>query len=107
MIFSPVQMQTWKSLPDLNEVGKDLSNSIIHSVDATIEHLTASNVFFVAKRRTADKELLYLSAKIPGGIPFLIELMAVLGVPGVKCAVKTQSPEMAPLLFEALETLLK
>ncbi|RZR99163.1 hypothetical protein BHM03_00028663 [Ensete ventricosum] len=100
-------MQTWKSLPDSNEAGKDLSNSIIHSVDATIEHLTASNVFFVAKRRNADKELLYLSAKIPRGIPFLIELMAVLGVPGVKCAVKTQSPEMAPLLFEAMETLLK
>ncbi|RRT59060.1 hypothetical protein B296_00046109 [Ensete ventricosum] len=100
-------LQTWKSLPDSNEAGKDLSNSIIHSVDATIEHLTASNVFFVAKRRNADKELLYLSAKIPRGIPFLIELMAVLGVPGVKCAVKTQSPEMAPLLFEAMETLLK
>ncbi|CAL9172768.1 unnamed protein product [Musa hybrid cultivar] len=100
-------LESWKSLPESNEVGKDLSNSIIHSVDSTIEHLTASNVFFVAKRRNADKELLYLSAKIPRGIPFLIELTAVLGVPGVKCAVKTQSPEMAPLLFEAMETLLK
>lgn len=100
-------MQTWKSLADSNEVGKDLSNSIIGGVDATIEHLTASNVFFVAKRRNANKELLYLSAKLPRGIPILIELTAVVGVPGVKCAVKTPSPEMAPLLFEAMEALLK
>ncbi|URD75990.1 hypothetical protein MUK42_08753 [Musa troglodytarum] len=100
-------LETWKSLPDSNEVGNDLSNSIINGVDATIEHLTASNVFFVAKRRNANKELLYLSAKIPRGIPILIELTAVVGVPGVKCAVKTPSPEMAPLFFEAMETLLK
>ncbi|CAL9192301.1 unnamed protein product [Musa hybrid cultivar] len=100
-------LETWKSLADSNEVGKDLSNSIIGGVDATIEHLTASNVFFVAKRRNANKELLYLSAKLPRGIPILIELTAVVGVPGVKCAVKTPSPEMAPLLFEAMEALLK
>ncbi|WOK94922.1 hypothetical protein Cni_G03627 [Canna indica] len=100
-------LETWKTLPDANEVGKDLSNSVINSIDATIEHLTSSNVFFVAKRRNANKDVLYLSAKFPRGIPFLIELTAVVGVPGVKCAVKTPSPEMAPLFFEAMETLLK
>ncbi|XP_074583491.1 beta-adaptin-like protein C [Curcuma longa] len=100
-------LETWKSLPDTNEVGKDLPNSIINNVDATIEHLAAYNIFFVAKRRNANKDLLYLSAKIPRGIPFLIELTCVLGVVGVKCAVKTPSPEMAPLFFEAMETLLK
>ncbi|KAG6488457.1 hypothetical protein ZIOFF_049700 [Zingiber officinale] len=100
-------LETWKSLPDTNEVGKDLPNSIINNVDATIEHLAASNIFFVAKRRNANKDLLYLSAKIPRGIPFLIELTCVLGVVGVKCAVKTPNPEMAALFFEAMETLLK
>ncbi|KAG6535955.1 beta-adaptin-like protein B [Zingiber officinale] len=100
-------LETWKSLPDTNEVGKDLTNSTINNVDATIEHLAAANVFFVAKRRNANKDLLYLSAKIPQGIPFLIELTAVLGIPGVKCAVKTPSPDMAAFFFEAMETLLK
>lgn len=98
--------QTWKSLPDDNEVIKDLTNSVIHSIDATVEHLAASNVFFVAKRRNANKEVLYLSTKIPRGIPFLIEITAGLGVPGVKCAIKTPNPEYAPIFFEAMETLL-
>ncbi|XP_072999854.1 beta-adaptin-like protein C [Typha latifolia] len=103
----PIFLETWKSLPDANEVTKDLVNSVINSVDSTIEHLTGSNVFSVAKRKNANKDVLYLSAKIPRGIPLLIELTATVGVPNVKCAVKTPNPEMAPLLFEAMETLLK
>ncbi|KAJ3691718.1 hypothetical protein LUZ61_020882 [Rhynchospora tenuis] len=99
-------LETWKSLPDDNEFSKDLSNAVIHSIDATVEHLAASNVFFVAKRRNANKEVLYLSTKIPRGIPFLIELTGGLGVPGVKCAIKTPNPEYTPLFFEAMETLL-
>ncbi|KAG1359685.1 beta-adaptin-like protein C [Cocos nucifera] len=100
-------LETWKSLPDANEVTKELTNSVVNSVDVTLERLAASNVFFVAKRRNTNKELLYLSAKIPRGIPFLIELTVVVGIPGVKCAVKSPSPELAPLFFEAMEALLK
>lgn len=100
-------LETWKSLPDSNEVAKDLHGAIIHSMDATVEHLAEANVFFVAKRRNANKEILYMSAKGPRGVPLLIELTASVGVPGVNCAVKTPSPEVAPLFFEAMETLLK
>ncbi|KAJ6826811.1 beta-adaptin-like protein B [Iris pallida] len=100
-------LETWKSIPDTNEIAKDLQGAVINSVDATIELLGASNVFFVAKRRNANKEILYLSAKGPKAVPFLIELTAAVGVPGVKCAVKTPSPELAPLFFEAMESLLK
>ncbi|PKU68362.1 beta-adaptin-like protein B [Dendrobium catenatum] len=100
-------LETWKSLPDSNEVAKDLSSAIIHSIDSTVENLAATNVFFVAKRRNANKDILYMSAKGPRGIPFLIELTASVGAPGIKCAVKTPSLEMAPLLFDAMEALLK
>ncbi|MQL72775.1 hypothetical protein Taro_005105 [Colocasia esculenta] len=100
-------LETWKSLPDSNEIAKDVPNSIIHSVDAMIDHLATSNVFFIAKRKNANKDILYLSAQVPRSIPFLIELTTVVGTPGVKCAVKTPSPEMAPLIFEAMEVLLK
>lgn len=64
-------------------------------------------MFFIAKRKNANQDVLYLSTKIPRGIPFLIELTTVIGVPGLKCAVKTPNPEMATLFFEALETILK
>ncbi|KAK1284426.1 Beta-adaptin-like protein C [Acorus calamus] len=80
-------LETWKSLPDSNEIAKDLPGAVVHNMDATIERLAATN----AAR----------------GIPFLIELTTVLGTPGVKCAIKTPNPEMAPLFFEAMESLLK
>ncbi|KAI3691801.1 hypothetical protein L6452_31603 [Arctium lappa] len=100
-------LETWKSLPDSSEVSRDILGIVVNSVDAIIDQLGSSNMFFVAKRKNGNQDVLYLSAKIPKGIPFLIELTAVIGVPGVKCAIKSPSPEMAPLFFEALETLLK
>ncbi|XP_019160568.1 PREDICTED: beta-adaptin-like protein B [Ipomoea nil] len=100
-------LETWKSLPDSNEVSREFPGIIINSVEATVEHLATCNMFFIAKRKHANQEVLYLSAKIPRGIPFLIELTGAVGIPGLKCAIKTPSPEMAPLFFEALEILLK
>lgn len=100
-------LETWKSLPDSNEVLREFPGLVINSVESTLEKLASSNMFFIAKRKNANQEVLYLSAKIPKGIPFLIELTAAVGIPGVKCAIKTPSPEMAPLFFEALEHFLQ
>ncbi|PSS09394.1 Beta-adaptin-like protein [Actinidia chinensis var. chinensis] len=99
-------LETWKSLPDSNEVSKDFSGIIVNSVEATLDQLAVSNMFFIAKRKHANQDVLYLSAKIPQGILFLIELTAVIGIPGLKCAIKSPNPDMAPLFFESLETLL-
>lgn len=100
-------LETWKSLPDSNEVLREFPGLLINSVESTLDKLASSNMFFIAKRKNANQEVLYLSAKIPKGIPFLIELTAAVGIPGVKCAIKTPSPEMAPLFFEALEHFLQ
>ncbi|AQL06589.1 Beta-adaptin-like protein C [Zea mays] len=100
-------LEAWKSLPDDNEFTKEFPGSVISSIDATVERLAASNVFFIAKRKNANMDVLYLSAKMPRGIPFLIEVTAAVGVPGVKCAVKTPNREMVPLFFEAMEALTK
>ncbi|PIN19681.1 Vesicle coat complex AP-1/AP-2/AP-4, beta subunit [Handroanthus impetiginosus] len=100
-------LETWKSLPDSNEISKDFPAIVVSSVEATLDQLAASNVFFIAKLKHANQEVLYLSAKIPQGIPFLIELTAAIGIPGLKCAIKTPSPDMASLVFDAIETLLK
>ncbi|KAH6836168.1 Adaptin family protein [Perilla frutescens var. hirtella] len=99
-------LETWKSLPDSNEISKEFPTFVLSSIEATLDRLAAHNMFFIAKRKHSNQEVLYLSAKIPRGIPFLIELTAAIGVPGLKCAIKTPSPEMAPLFFEAVETLL-
>lgn len=102
-----IATQTWRSLPDSNEVLKDFPGAVVSNVEMTLDRMAASNLFFIAKRKHANQDVFYFSAKIPRGIPFLIELTLVVGVPGVKCAIKTPSPEMAPLFFEALETILK
>eukprot|EP00252_Welwitschia_mirabilis_P025693 TRINITY_DN8150_c0_g1_i1.p1 TRINITY_DN8150_c0_g1~~TRINITY_DN8150_c0_g1_i1.p1 ORF type:complete len:901 (-),score=194.71 TRINITY_DN8150_c0_g1_i1:398-3100(-) len=102
-------LETWKSLPDSHEIAKNLPNAVINSVDVTLEKLTAANVFFIAKRtlRDTNQDAIYLSAKLPRGIPILIELTTQIGHPGVKCAIKIPNPEMAPLFFQAMENLLK
>lgn len=64
-------------------------------------------MFFIAKRKNANQDVFYFSAKIPPGVPFLIELTTVIGNPGVKCAIKTPNPDIASLFFEAIETLLR
>jgi AP-1 complex subunit beta-1 len=100
-------LETWRSLPDSNEVLKEFPGIVMNNVEATIDHLAAANMFFIAKRKHANQDVFYFSAKIPRGIPFLIELTTVIGNPGVKCAFKSPNPEMAPLFFEAIETLLQ
>ncbi|KAH7280228.1 hypothetical protein KP509_37G056900 [Ceratopteris richardii] len=106
-------LETWKALPDSHEVTRDLPTALISSVDATVEKLSSSNLFYIARRMLKDtnQDVLYLSCKVPyvsgKSIPFLVELTALVGSPGVKCAVKTPSPEMSPLLFDAIDFLLK
>ncbi|KAH7550244.1 hypothetical protein JRO89_XS13G0159700 [Xanthoceras sorbifolium] len=100
-------LETWRSLPDSNEVLKDFPGIVVSNAEATLDRLAASNMFFIAKRKHANQDVFYFSAKIPRGVPFLIELTTVIGNPGVKSAIKTPNPDMAPLFFEAIETLLK
>ncbi|XP_031259533.1 beta-adaptin-like protein C [Pistacia vera] len=82
-------LETWRSLPDSNEVLKDLPGIVVSNVEATLDRLAASNMFFIAKRKHANQDAFYFSAKIPRGITFLIELTTVVRIPGPKCAIKT------------------
>ncbi|CAI5470790.1 unnamed protein product [Closterium sp. Yama58-4] len=104
-----VFLETWKALPDSNEVSRDLSGITISNIDSVSEKLASNNVFFVAKRHLKDtnQNILYLSAKLAPSIPILLEITFLLGVSGTKCAIKTPSPEWAPLVFEAVESILQ
>ncbi|KAL9691925.1 hypothetical protein QQ045_012353 [Rhodiola kirilowii] len=99
-------LESWRSLPDTNEVTKDFPSAIVKKMETTLDHLGALNMFFIAKRKQANQDVFYLSAKLPREVPLLIELTTVIGTPGLKCAVKTPSPEMVPLFFESVEALL-
>eukprot|EP00850_Spirogloea_muscicola_P008312 SM000044S15959 [mRNA] locus=s44:228581:233709:+ [translate_table: standard] len=102
-------LETWKSLPDANEVTREFSESIISNLDVTLERLASNNVFFVAKRRLKDtnKDAIYTSVKLVSNVPLLVEFTFASGIPGVTCAVKTPSVEYTPLFFESVEKLLQ
>ncbi|CAM8879874.1 unnamed protein product [Rhodiola kirilowii] len=100
-------LETWRSLPESNEVSKSIQSIVVNNIDVTLNRLASSNMFFIAKRKHANQDVLYLSAKLPRGIPFLIELTTTVGIRGLNCAVKTPSPEMAALFFEGIEALLQ
>lgn len=44
---------------------REFPGIVINGVEATLDRLAASNMFFIAKRKHANQEVLYLSAKIP------------------------------------------
>ena len=56
--------------------------------DALIEKLKGHNVFFLARRQLNNQEVIYCSAKVPQA-QLLLELTMSVGVPGVKCCLKT------------------
>ncbi|RAL51051.1 hypothetical protein DM860_005407 [Cuscuta australis] len=100
-------LEKWKSLPDSNERSKDFPELVVKNVEVTLDRLAATNIFFIARRKNGSQDVLYLSAKIPQGIPFLIELTTTVGNPGLKCAIKSPNPEMSLLFFESMEALLR
>lgn len=102
-------LETWKSLPDANEVQHDYPTLQLGGVDEAVERLAPHNLFYIAKRHLKDtnQEVLYLSAKVPPDSPLLVELTFISRALGVRCAVKTPQLELAPLFFEAVEGLLQ
>ena len=80
-------LQTWKSLPDTNEIVKQLDVPPVMNIDALIEKLKGHNVFFLARRQLNNQEGIYCSAKVPQA-QLLLELTMSVGVPGVKCCLK-------------------
>ncbi|BBG96634.1 Adaptin family protein, partial [Prunus dulcis] len=63
-------LETWRSLPDSNEITRDFPGIVVSNVEATLDRLPASNTFFIAKRKHANQDVFYFSVKIPRGIPF-------------------------------------
>uniref|UniRef100_A0A0D3B854 Clathrin adaptor alpha/beta/gamma-adaptin appendage Ig-like subdomain domain-containing protein n=1 Tax=Brassica oleracea var. oleracea TaxID=109376 RepID=A0A0D3B854_BRAOL len=59
---------TWRSLADSNEVQREFPGITITSVESTIDLLAAFNMFFIAKRKNGNQDVIYLSAKVPRDI---------------------------------------
>ncbi|PPS03181.1 hypothetical protein GOBAR_AA17468 [Gossypium barbadense] len=47
-------LETWRSLPDSNEVLKEFPGIMVSSAETTMDRLAASNVFFIAKQEARE-----------------------------------------------------
>jgi len=101
-------LNTWKSLPDANESTKMFAAVSVASVDNWVARLKTKHVFFMAQRQLqgTNQTVIYLSLKLPPATIVLVEVTTTVGTPGLKCCIKTSAPDVSPLVFEALETIM-
>jgi AP-1 complex subunit beta-1 len=98
----------WRSLPDLPP--RAAASALIRDAGDAGARLAAVGVHVAHARPLPDGGLtLYAGASLPGapgGTPVVAELTCHPGVPGVRLAAKSTSPDAAALTLDALERLL-
>eukprot|EP00803_Ostreobium_quekettii_P000388 evm.model.scf_677.5 EVM.evm.TU.scf_677.5 scf_677:55350-65577(+) len=103
-----VFLDSWRTLAGENERSETLQVAIT-DVDATLAKLKAANVFCMAHRQVPgmNQEAMYLTCQVEGlAAQLLLELRFSRGAKGVSCACKSERPDLAPLLFVAMQHLL-
>lgn len=98
-------VQMWKSIPDQNERVSEVSR-LSGDVDQIVEKLEAKNVFAIARRKVAEKTVLYLSTKLWNQVVILVELTFESPASARICC-KTNNLEWVPLFVESLTQLLQ
>lgn len=76
-------------------------------VEQLCPRLEASMVYFVARRKLPDADMVYLSVKTSNGIAMLAEVGLKPGSGACSIVVKAQQPQYVPLLAASLDKLLK
>lgn len=100
-------LQMWRAIPDSNEKSKDMANINTADLDAIQRKLEAHNVFFIARRKVAEQDVLYLSVRFVNDVVMLVELTFTPGVPAARACSKTQNLELVPLFEGCLEAVLR
>eukprot|EP00803_Ostreobium_quekettii_P007257 evm.model.scf_2274.1 EVM.evm.TU.scf_2274.1 scf_2274:1069-15715(+) len=107
-IAQNVFLDSWRALSGDNERSETLPVAV-GDVDATLARLKAANVFCMAHRQVpgTSQEAVYLTCRVDG-VPaqLLLELRFTRNAQGVICACKSERPDLAPLLFPAVQRLL-
>ncbi|XP_063051691.1 AP-1 complex subunit beta-1 isoform X2 [Engraulis encrasicolus] len=101
-----VFLATWKDIPNENESQFQIKDCHVNS-DAATSRLQSCNIFTIAKRTVDNQDMLYQSIKLTNGIWILVELRVQTGSPGCMMSVKCRAPEVAQLVFQCYEMVLK
>ncbi|XP_041957315.1 AP-1 complex subunit beta-1 isoform X2 [Alosa alosa] len=101
-----VFLATWKDIPNDNETQYQIKDCHLNS-DAATTRLQSSNIFTIAKRTVEGQDMLYQSIKLTNGIWVLVELRVQTGSPNYMLSVKCRAPEVAQLVYQCYEMVLK
>ncbi|XP_077296460.1 adaptor protein complex 1/2, beta subunit isoform X2 [Arctopsyche grandis] len=101
-----VFLTTWKEIPAANEVQYNLKG-IQATADAITNKMTVNNIFTIAKRNVEGQDMLYQSLKLTNNIWVLLELKLQPGNPDATLSLKSRSVEVAPIVYQAYEAILK
>jgi len=100
-------LQMWRAIPDANERTRDVQLAIPLTVELLQPKLEVHNLFFIARRRVNEQDVVYLSARLTNDVVILVEMTLVPGAPVVKICSKTDNVELIPLFETAVEALLR
>ena len=100
-------LQMWRAIPDSNEKTKDIANVNSADLDAIQRKLEAHNVFFIARRKVSEQDVLYLSVRFVNDVVMLVEVTFTPGVPAARICSKTQNLELVPLFESCIEAVLR
>lgn len=100
-------MALWRSLPESNEVARDISNCKVMDPKVIKSHLGENNIFWIAERPLAENTLLYHSAKLED-VVLLIEFNIKNNNANntITVSVKTSETFIVPKFFRIVESLL-
>ena len=98
----------WRSLPEANEVAKEVPNCKTTDPKVVKAHLADNHIFFVADRALPDNVCLYHSAKLED-VSLLVEFSFKGNADATKsCTVSVRTSEtyIIPKFFRIVESLL-
>eukprot|EP01104_Vermistella_antarctica_P014792 TRINITY_DN4715_c0_g4_i1.p1 TRINITY_DN4715_c0_g4~~TRINITY_DN4715_c0_g4_i1.p1 ORF type:complete len:940 (+),score=338.52 TRINITY_DN4715_c0_g4_i1:85-2820(+) len=102
----PEYIQSWKAISNDNEASIDLQGITVNSVESLQERLESNNIFFVAKRRVQDRDVVYHSLKLASGDGIYVEVTLFPGGQTCKVCCKANATDYVPLFFEDVRQIL-
>jgi len=102
-----VFLEQWKGNPQEHRVevqGVPPQSEVVETICPKFE---ASSVFFIARRKLPEADMIYLSVKTFNGFVMLAEVGFKPGTGNASIVVKSQQPQYVPLLATSIEKILK
>jgi hypothetical protein len=83
-------LQMWRAIPEANEHTRDVALPGLLDVETLQRKLELNNLFFIARRRVNEQDVVYLSARLTNDVVILVEITLVPGQPVMKVRMRVQ-----------------